>query len=808
MSGLILITRPRPEADAYAVELSEEGFETFVEPMLEYHPLDFVLPDLSQYDGLLLTSAQALAALFSKYSVAHARGFEGVVYCVGQHTAKEARAYGFSHCVSVDGTGQDLAVHIQDLPEAGSQKYVHIRGKDVAYPVAETLHEKGIDAQDLIVYEVRSVEAFSDAFKKVFVRGNIGLVTFYSKRTAQAFMHLVRKNGFEDKLSAIKLLSISERVLECVRIEDWAKTYVSGTPDRAGMLKILKEIYQEKRSGDRMSKKGTAIDNAQDVIEAFGGIRPMAKKMDVAVTTVQGWKKRNAIPAARIDDVYKAAEDHGIDLSSILDGGSIANQNGQAEVSSSAPAQSSSLSAGDTKIGEARSGEEEAKVRAEDVELVALKRQISDIEKQAVAKSTGVSAALVVALLIIGAVVLGYFLWPKLDFKQAETQRLQVLEQELSQVKKEQSFLGTLVPENLERQIADLQEKATQAQQNAQAVAEQVKERAAVIQQDVLAEDAGTMEERLEKLEGHAQVIADDLQDAPAVVAMLERVQQWQGHLAGQEYLQDSMNALQGALAGVEIPVDGSASAINNALDAARAQNEVLAKTFEGVPQSELKAAALLLGMSQLRSSLNRDNEVFQQDLDILLKLVGNEDPLLNEALVKLAPNAQSGVLTPEGLSNEFRTLAGDAVAASLQGEDVSIKERASARFNELLQVEKDGELVTGTPTQATLLKTQNLLEQGDIHGAIANTQMLEGGAAQVMAPWLEEAQASVIAEQVKVLLSQTINAKVNTMSGITAGGLKPAGARGSQYIQDEESGLNVYVPNKAPAAIMGPPVQ
>jgi hypothetical protein len=53
------------------------------------------------------------------------------------------------------------------------------------------------------------------------------------------------------------------------------------------------------------------------IIEAFGGIRPMAHKLDVPVSTVQGWKQRDAIPANRADDILAAAAAHGVDLSSI-----------------------------------------------------------------------------------------------------------------------------------------------------------------------------------------------------------------------------------------------------------------------------------------------------------------------------------------------------------------------------------------------------------------------------------------------------------------------------------------------------------
>lgn len=53
------------------------------------------------------------------------------------------------------------------------------------------------------------------------------------------------------------------------------------------------------------------------VIDAFGGIRPMAHKLDVPVSTVQGWKQRNAIPENRVADIEAAAAAHGVDLSDI-----------------------------------------------------------------------------------------------------------------------------------------------------------------------------------------------------------------------------------------------------------------------------------------------------------------------------------------------------------------------------------------------------------------------------------------------------------------------------------------------------------
>jgi hypothetical protein len=52
---------------------------------------------------------------------------------------------------------------------------------------------------------------------------------------------------------------------------------------------------------------GKAAALTEKIVEAFGGIRPMAAKLDMPVTTVQGWKKRGAIPAARHPDILAAA---------------------------------------------------------------------------------------------------------------------------------------------------------------------------------------------------------------------------------------------------------------------------------------------------------------------------------------------------------------------------------------------------------------------------------------------------------------------------------------------------------------------
>jgi hypothetical protein len=63
---------------------------------------------------------------------------------------------------------------------------------------------------------------------------------------------------------------------------------------------------------DRTDAEGP-VPSATIVIEAFGGIRPMAAKLDIPVTTVQGWKERDSIPKRRWASIRRVAAERGAD---------------------------------------------------------------------------------------------------------------------------------------------------------------------------------------------------------------------------------------------------------------------------------------------------------------------------------------------------------------------------------------------------------------------------------------------------------------------------------------------------------------
>ena len=172
------------------------------------------------------------------------------------------------------------------------------------------------------------------------------------------------------------------------------------------------------------------------------------------------------------------------------------------------------------------------------------------------------------------------------------------------------------------------------------------------------------------------------------------------------------------------------------------------------VDRKNLTAAAMLMGLSELRSAMGRQ-QPYKEDLALVRRIAGN-DPALQKSLDRLAPYAERGVLSRETLQKEFRGLAGDIVMAKLQGEDLSVKEKMMQRMAKFVKLRRIDD-IEGETVDARVARAQKMIDTGDIRGAIVELQKLEGAPRAAADPWMDEARGSVIAQDASDALSHTI---------------------------------------------------
>lgn len=538
------------------------------------------------------------------------------------------------------------------------------------------------------------------------------------------------------------------------------------------------------------------IENAGAVIEKFGGIRPMSTKTGVAVTTIQGWKKRDVIPANRVADIVAAAVKHDVDLSGLVAGvaapvvqpetkpdvvseaeAKIAAQVPETEktedtkpVEEDAPATIEAAPTEEAQPKEAQAQNADASPQKPAEDILAIKKKspnapandytelVIETEKRGVAKGA-LMAASVILVILIAAIAM---LMPKI---QKHEGRVAELEQELNQMQKQQTVFKGLVPENWSEQLTQLKKELEFAKSAAQSTVAPAVDSIKSLSDDLAARDPMAIQKRVDNL----QTYVNEVTQSTSLAELYSRIESLRMDAAGRKDLMQAVAELRGLFAGIPEEEAKDPERMNGLLAQAVEQKDALGQTLADVPSDDLKAAAMLLALNQMRSSLNRSGQPFDEDLELLMKMTGDDNQDLRASLERLAPHAESGVLSTQGLSNEFRTLAGEAVVASLKGEDVSLMEKAQARMNDLLAVEKEGELISGTPTQAVVNKAQKQVDEGQIAEALSLLKSKLGSKELApLSPWISKAEAFLDAQVADSMMSRAI--ELNTGSGYLGG--------------------------------------
>ena len=559
----------------------------------------------------------------------------------------------------------------------------------------------------------------------------------------------------------------------------------------------------------------TPLENGAEIIKRFGGIRPMAGKIDIPVTTVQGWKKRDTIPAARRDLVLAAARDHDIDLSGLVPEAVSGPQTtektdpvqSQSQTQSQTESQtdastdrdmidsdkdSATNTAGpdrqETRYTQSTSETGQASQTETEnyVTMTELNKKLAEMRKTTYIRAFWTSLVLIVLTGAAGA----FLLWPEarqID-RQIETnnQRLVSLENEVSDIDRDvgdmkgklernsqdtqigdRDFFGGFMPEDMNRRLQELGEQTGDLKDQVTELSTRTMDFAKQVQ----SLDQKDLQARLDRLEREFRGFAN----SRSVRSMLTTLQSLQGSADGRQQLEKAMSQLRGLVVaqtgapGTDEGAGGDESVRNSlqqALKQIQGTESPLGKSLEGVDDKNLKAAAMLLAFSQVRSAFGRDRKSFEEDLKVLQSLVDKDNAELKTALERLAPKAKDGVLSSKGLSRELRGLSGEIVVASLKGEDVSIQEKAKARLNELLEVKKDGELVTGNDTQKKIVRAQRFLDEGNVEAALEELNSLEGESRQAASPIIDEAQANLLAKKVEDMMSGTLARKLTGPSG------------------------------------------
>lgn len=451
------------------------------------------------------------------------------------------------------------------------------------------------------------------------------------------------------------------------------------------------------RSGEASAARASESQAAR-VIGRFGGIRPMAAKLGVAVSTIQGWKQRGRIPAERREALLAVARRLGVPLApdDFLEPGEAAAGGSKAAAAEPAAAEPPAAEPPAAEPAAAEPTAAEAKSR----------------------RKRGPRAVLwVVALALVIGAAGSWREWAPYVAAYVGVDLAGLTAGGPGPAPSEELPALTARVEALEEQVV----------RAAAVVAELEGER------DVPAGALGSLAGRVAALERALSEFQERLGEAgpepgPVVAALADRV----------AALEQTVRA--------PVPAEARGEAVDAGLEAdLRQLSRELADLRAGAAANR-SGPALVLAVGQMREAL-RTSEPFAEELEAVQALAA-DDPAVAEALAAFSGRAEAGIPTAAELAARFDGVAGAVVRAAAEAGDGGWVEQALAGLASVVTVRPTGEEVGGTGPGAAVARAEARLAAGDLDGAVAALASLRGPAAAAAADWLDGARARLAAER------------------------------------------------------------
>jgi len=211
----IVVLRPEPGASETVARARQLGLDAIAIPLFRVEPLDWVVPDPAAFDGLLLTSANAV-----RHSGRRLEELLGLpVYAVGEATAVEARRAG----CEVAQTGSDGIEELLAAIPAGL-RLVHLCGEDRK---ATTSNRHAIT--QVVVYVARPIESPPLAA----ISGGLALV--HSPRAGRRLAELVHNR------STIKVAALSPAAAQAAGT-GWKAIVAADQPTDEALLALAARL--------------------------------------------------------------------------------------------------------------------------------------------------------------------------------------------------------------------------------------------------------------------------------------------------------------------------------------------------------------------------------------------------------------------------------------------------------------------------------------------------------------------------------------------------------------------------------------
>lgn len=227
---ILLLTRPEAASHRFAATIRAAfagELAIVVTPTMEIVFADAEIPPAK---GLIFSSQNALEAY-----LAQDRPEGRAAWCVGARTAEKLRAAGFDLRGWAE-TAERLLQVILTAKKPGP--LLHLRGDQIAFPLADALNQAGIETNQVVLYSQRPLALTAEA-QAALASGRDVVVPLFSPQTARNFLSQLAQPA----TARLVFVAISPAVARICAAAGIGSVVTAHAPDAAAMQSaVLRQL--------------------------------------------------------------------------------------------------------------------------------------------------------------------------------------------------------------------------------------------------------------------------------------------------------------------------------------------------------------------------------------------------------------------------------------------------------------------------------------------------------------------------------------------------------------------------------------
>ncbi|MCS6988032.1 MAG: uroporphyrinogen-III synthase [Chloroherpetonaceae bacterium] len=219
---IVLVTRPKDDAEEFVSALASRGFECAHVPTIEIAPIaDWQTPNLAACDGIIFTSVNAvrcfIPALLAREPNSLSRLRHLTHYAVGEKTLRALRECGIESALCADEANADHLANLLKTRGISGKRFLFACGNRARSVIPTVIAQNGGVCDELVVYETRDVSAQNlEKLKTLLACKDVEWASFFSPSAAASFFNALRNFAFPSRLKFAAIGKTTQAAIEAM----------------------------------------------------------------------------------------------------------------------------------------------------------------------------------------------------------------------------------------------------------------------------------------------------------------------------------------------------------------------------------------------------------------------------------------------------------------------------------------------------------------------------------------------------------------------------------------------------------------